>query len=673
MTISAVLKVVTFQGIEIQVDRPVGFVQQGTDDQGNAWTRVYKNDYGFIAGTEGGDDEALDVFIGPDVSATEAFWIVQRKSDGSFDELKLMLGFIAEPDAKQAWLDHVPAKYFGAISGTSVATIQALLGLPPEAKSAAIAAHRAFLRHFYRSLFATFKDKDMPDAARQAAQASASAVAGSAVSRPSSLCVREALVSAVREDAREIDFICSTESIDSYDEIVRQNWDLKRFANNPVALWSHQSKELPVGHWLRMRVEDGALRGSLKFATAAANPFAENVWQSYLEKNLRAVSVGFMPHKISFEEIDGVERCVLDENELYECSPTPIPANADALVDQKMRAKAAFLVRRAAAKPAELGAVSYEEAPPVDTGKWHAGNVIKRLRRWASTDGSGSPNHIDWNKYKRAFGWYDPKRAHELGGYKLPHHDIRDGKFVTVRGGVIAAGDAVQGSRGGVKIPEPDIAAVRAHLAKHYRQFNITPPWEASKAPAPAGATNKDSPIMANRDDGGEDEMSMTCPHCGEDFKPDDEKSKKALASVREKATAAANARVEPVRTELATVKSALTTAYTERDTALTNLATSEKARVDLAAKVTELEILPLIGVKILPAEKEGLVAIAGAFAGQPGGDVKWKSHMAAINSRPDLKLLGGPITPADPALPTTTLGADAGDEAAALVNAAAR
>lgn len=161
---------------------------------------------------------------------------------------------------------------------------------------------------------------------------------GASVRRSGGLCVRSAVLSSVREDAREADFTCSTDAVDSYGEVVRQNWDLNRFRSNPVALWSHDSHGLPVGQWKDVRVDGGALVGTLKVATAAANPLAENVWQSILEKTLRAVSVGFWPHKVSVEEIAGVERVVLDMNELYEISPTPIPANPEAI--GKMKAKA---------------------------------------------------------------------------------------------------------------------------------------------------------------------------------------------------------------------------------------------------------------------------------------------------------------------------------------------
>lgn len=153
------------------------------------------------------------------------------------------------------------------------------------------------------------------------------------------LHTRAAPIGAIREAARECDFVLSTDALDSYDERVEQSWKLDRFLRNPVALWSHDSRALPIGQWKSVRVEGGALRGTLKFATKDANPLAEQAWQSVLQGTLRAVSVGFRPGSVRTEEIGGRDVTVLSENDLYECSLTPVPANPEALAE--LRAKAA--------------------------------------------------------------------------------------------------------------------------------------------------------------------------------------------------------------------------------------------------------------------------------------------------------------------------------------------
>ena len=77
-----------------------------------------------------------------------------------------------------------------------------------------------------------------------------------------------------------------------------------------------------------------------------------------------------------------------------------------------------------------------------------------------------------------ACAWIADKPKDELtkADCKLPHHRP-DGTLVWR--GVAAAGAAIQGSRGGVDIPAGDLAAVKAHLAAHYHEYERKAPWEA--------------------------------------------------------------------------------------------------------------------------------------------------------------------------------------------------
>lgn len=127
----AVAKTVEVQGIKVHVDRPAGFVQRGTDDAGMPWERTYKRDYGYIAGTLGGDGEGLDVFVGDDLAAKRAYWAVQRKADGSFDEYKLLLGFPSLEAAKACYVEHIPERFLASMGDSSVEQVKALLGIEP--------------------------------------------------------------------------------------------------------------------------------------------------------------------------------------------------------------------------------------------------------------------------------------------------------------------------------------------------------------------------------------------------------------------------------------------------------------------------------------------------------------------------------------------------------------
>lgn len=126
----------TYQGIEVYVDRPRGYVQTGETASGQAWERVYFCDYGYLPGTQGGDLEPLDVFLGPVEDAETAYLITQVTAAGEFDELKLMFGFAAPEHAKAMYLRHVPPQYLGSISSMPMSAVKALLGMEPVTEAA---------------------------------------------------------------------------------------------------------------------------------------------------------------------------------------------------------------------------------------------------------------------------------------------------------------------------------------------------------------------------------------------------------------------------------------------------------------------------------------------------------------------------------------------------------
>jgi hypothetical protein len=122
----------SFQDMPIHVDRPKGFVMTGTDSDGKSWSRKYKYDYGFIPRTKGGDGDGLDVFIGPNKKAPEAYWAIQTKKDGSFDEYKVFLGFDNRDVALAVYRDHIPKKLLGGMVTMRVDMMKALMGMNAE-------------------------------------------------------------------------------------------------------------------------------------------------------------------------------------------------------------------------------------------------------------------------------------------------------------------------------------------------------------------------------------------------------------------------------------------------------------------------------------------------------------------------------------------------------------
>jgi len=194
------------------------------------------------------------------------------------------------------------------------------------------------------------------------------------------MCLREFHVRAMSDEGgkRSIRVVASTPAVDSYDEIVEQSWILERFNRNPVILWAHQSRELPLGYATDVGMNGGNLEMTINFVDEKANPKAPLVFESYKQGSMKAVSVGFYPRDIRHEMRDGKDVYVLANNELIECSCTPIGANPEALA--KAHARVRSLARRSNESPAaERGIATENDMDPKDKAALDAANSAREV------------------------------------------------------------------------------------------------------------------------------------------------------------------------------------------------------------------------------------------------------------------------------------------------------
>jgi phage head maturation protease len=138
--------------------------------------------------------------------------------------------------------------------------------------------------------------------------------------------------------------VASDESVDSVGDIIRvAGWELERFQKNPVLLWAHDQRALPLG--LVENVRKGRASGQKALLTesvfhdAEVNPMAEMVGKLVESGALPGVSVGFVPKEFVYPE-NAEERVKLGlgewgvlhvKQELVELSVVPVPANGNAL------------------------------------------------------------------------------------------------------------------------------------------------------------------------------------------------------------------------------------------------------------------------------------------------------------------------------------------------------
>ena len=120
-----------------------------------------------------------------------------------------------------------------------------------------------------------------------------------------------------------------------------------------------------------------------------------------------------------------------------------------------------------------MAVTAFGDLPLADRDRaWDGDAAEKRVRAWAKAE--DEPNE----KYRDAHVWYDADSKENFTAYKLLIADVIDGRLKAVPRGVFAAAAVMQGSRGGVDVPDKDRDRIKSHLAKYYAKLDETPPWE---------------------------------------------------------------------------------------------------------------------------------------------------------------------------------------------------
>jgi hypothetical protein len=126
----------------------------------------------------------------------------------------------------------------------------------------------------------------------------------------------------------------------------------------------------------------------------------------------------------------------------------------------------------------EKGASGKTDWPLADRDRaWDNGEAHKHIQDWAGGDDP------DWGKVKTVHFWFDDEESDKWGGYKLLFCD-NDNGIKAVPRAIFACAAAIQGARGGLKIPEEDVPAVKKKIESYYKrmsdEFNdpdIVVPW----------------------------------------------------------------------------------------------------------------------------------------------------------------------------------------------------
>lgn len=108
---------------------------------------------------------------------------------------------------------------------------------------------------------------------------------------------------------------------------------------------------------------------------------------------------------------------------------------------------------------------------PIDRA-WDGAKAATNLRKWASSDGSGTKEKMNWGKYKSGFAYYDANDKENFGSYKLPIADVIDGSPKVVFAALSAVVVVLNGGRGGVNIPSGDKQKIYNTVSFYYKKFD---------------------------------------------------------------------------------------------------------------------------------------------------------------------------------------------------------
>lgn len=322
---------------------------------------------------------------------------------------------------------------------------------------------------------------------------------------------------------RRIKGYASTKDLDRVRDVVEPSAfkdTVDTFMKNPILFFNHNWNE-GIGKVTGLSIDDNGLL--VECELAKGTPLCDHVWAMIQQGVYKAFSFGFkiLADKDVSEDPTTPARRVITKLDLLEVSVVTVPANAHAtfslakglewgtdlfpqepteallasaqsihakLAESITTMKQAAVVATPESAPAEPPVENAEETKGVpkfmdfslaDAGlAWDKGKCMREVRAWASSDGSGDKEKINWSKFSQCFFWYDDANKKSLEGYKLPFCFIEDGKPVAVPRGIFAAAAATRGARGGVSLPEADIAKVQSHISKYYKKMGKPSPYE---------------------------------------------------------------------------------------------------------------------------------------------------------------------------------------------------
>jgi HK97 family phage prohead protease len=218
-------------------------------------------------------------------------------------------------------------------------------------------------------------------------------------------------------------------------------------------LWQHK-QDIPIGVGELEDTDRGLMiRGKLNLEVLKA----KEAYSLIKQGAIKGLSIGYDVVKDKWDK--GIR--YLKELRLWEVSVVTFPMNSEAVINSVK------------------SVVSFQNLPLAELSLGWDGTVAERnVRLWA-TDSNGD---INWERYQKAFLWFDSEKPENFTSYKLGIADIIDGELKAIPRGIMTAAGSIQGARNKPDIPENDLNRIKVNLEKYYSKMDKIAPWNKSES-----------------------------------------------------------------------------------------------------------------------------------------------------------------------------------------------
>ena len=265
--------------------------------------------------------------------------------------------------------------------------------------------------------------------------------------------------------------ILSTDDKDREGDVLLQ--DNIEFGEHIPLLVNHRDTELPIGRLENVEVrEDGLQKRKLLVGTPI---FADKEYETaaIVKRLFEAGFLHFMSVGLRALEYEEMKEggYLIKSWELLEGSFVNVAANKHAITLVRGLSRKAYNRMSIEKDFIEVFLGKREEVNKneiVDVSQWDSKQAEIRVRKWASSDGSGDRDKIDWDKYAKAFAWYDTKNKEAFESYEFLHHDVQKGELILNRNAVHKNFLLAESGVGSSSNTRLKTSQARKHLESHY-------------------------------------------------------------------------------------------------------------------------------------------------------------------------------------------------------------